>query len=113
MNRGIYSDGQLLNFPNPIGTVAVDGELKLDRPPVATLAPIFTPPVTFVGMPQYAAGVLPSIAAATLPPLAPVTLAPAQTPATNALAWIVPGTLAAILLVWIVRVLFGGGHARK
>ena len=101
MNRGNYSDGQIMNLANPILGNPIAESVAFQRPAVTTLAPLNTPQVTYVSVPQLDAGVFPRT-------FSPAVLAGAAAPAHghHPLIWILPATLAAILVLWISKLLF-------
>lgn len=100
MNRGVYSDGQIMNLANPVLGDPIAESVAFQRPPVATLAPLSTPQVTFVSVPQLDAGVFPR----TFAPAVLGTVAPAH--GHHPLVWILPATLALILVLWVIKMLF-------
>ena len=98
MNRGIYPNGAIMNLPSPILGNPVDS--VFERPSIATLAPLVTPQVSYITIPQLTAA---------QPQFAPRTFAPVSTMAPGGghpLSWIVSMTLAIILLMWIGKLLF-------
>ena len=100
MNRGSYSDGQIMNLANPILGDPISNSAAFQRPLVTTLAPLNTPQVTFVSVPQLDAGIFPR----TFSPAVPIgTMAPTR--GHHPLTWIVPATLAVILILWIAKIL--------
>lgn len=98
MNRGNYSDGQIMNLANPILGNPIAESVAFQRPAVATLAPLNTPQVTYVSVPQLDAGIFPRTFAPSIG-----TIAPAR--GHHPLTWIVPATLAVILILWIAKIL--------